>query len=134
MNFDIKIGLKNIAESSVTKNNTALAVGSGSLEVLATPAMLALIEKAAADLLEKILPQEYTSVGTLLNVEHIAPSPVGMKIFAEVEVVEVNGRKIIFKVSAKDEVEEIGRGTHERFIVGREKFQTKADSKSKNIL
>lgn len=130
MNFEkIEVGLKNSAESIVTETDTALSVGSGSLKVLATPKMLALIEKAAAELLEKNLPTEYTSVGILLNVKHTSPSPVGIKYFAEVEIIEVDGRKIIFEVVAKDERGEIGRGNHERFIVEREKFQAKANAK-----
>lgn len=130
MNFEnLKVGLKNSVESVVTENDTALKVGSGSLKVLATPKMIALMEKSAADLVEKILPEEFTSVGISLNVQHIAPTPVGLKIFAEAEIISVEGRKIIFTVSAKDEVEEIGRGTHERFIVDRKKFFAKAEKK-----
>ena len=96
---------------------------------MATPKMIALMEKAATDLLEKILPENFTSVGISLNIQHTAPTPTGMKIFAEAEIIEVSGRKILFEVSAKDEVGEIGRGKHERFIVDRKKFQEKADSK-----
>ena len=130
MTFEnIQVGLKNSAESVVTENDTALAVESGSLKVLATPKLIALIEKAASDLAEKNLPAEYTSVGTLLNVKHTAPTPVGMKFFAEVEIIEVDRRRIVFKTIMKDERGEIGQGTHERFIVEREKFQTKANSK-----
>ncbi len=123
------VGLKNTVAQIVTENDTALAVGSGSLKVLATPKMLALIEKAAADLVEKNLPRELTSVGISLDVKHIAPTPIGLKIRAEVEIVEMDGRKIIFDVAAFDEVEKIGSGRHERFIVEREKFQRKADKK-----
>ena len=127
--MELQIGLKNSVAQVVTENDTALAVGSGSLKVLATPKLIALIEKAAAELVEKNLSQELTSVGISVNFEHTAPTPVGMKISAEVEIIEIAGRKIIFKVAAFDEVGEIGHGTHERFIVNREKFQTKADSK-----
>lgn len=130
MDFEnLKIGLKNSVESVVTENDTALKVGSGSLKVLATPKMIALMEKSAADLVEKILLEEFTSVGISLNVQHIAPTPIGLKFFAEAEIISVEGRKIIFTVSAKDEVEEIGRGTHERFIVDRKKFFAKAEKK-----
>ena len=130
MDFEnLKVGLKNSAESFVTENDTAIKVGSGSLKVLATPKMIALMEKAATDLLEKILPENFTSVGISLNIQHTAPTPTGMKIFAEAEIIEVSGRKILFEVSAKDDVGEIGRGKHERFIVDRKKFQEKADSK-----
>lgn len=128
--MELQIGLKNSAAQVVTENDTAVAVGSGSLKVLATPKIIALIEKAAAELVEKNLSPELTSVGISVNFEHTAPTPVGMKISAEVEIIEIAGRKIIFKVAAFDEVGEIGRGKHERFIVNREKFQAKADSKN----
>lgn len=127
--MDLKIGLKNSVAQVVTESDTAVAVGSGSLKVLATPKLIALIEKAAADLTEKNLSPELTSVGISVNFEHTAPTPVGMNFSAEVEIIEIDGRKIIFNVSAFDEVGEIGRGKHERFIVNREKFQSKADSK-----
>ena len=130
MQFEnLKVGLKNSAEIVVEEKFTALAMGSGSLKVLATPQMICLMEKAAADLVEKILPTEFTSVGILMNVKHTAPTPVGMKIHADAEIISVEERKIIFEVAAYDEVGEIGRGTHERFIVQREKFQNKADEK-----
>ena len=127
--MDLKIGLKNSVAQVVTESDTAVAVGSGSLKVLATPKLIAFIEKAAAELVEKNLSPELTSVGILINFEHTAPTPVGMKFSAEVEIIEIDGRKIIFDVTAFDEVGEIGRGKHERFIVNREKFQSKADSK-----
>ena len=126
---NLTVGLEKSVSMVVTESDTALAVGSGSLKVLATPKMLALIEKAAADLVEENLPEEWTSVGISLNVAHTAPTPVGMQIRAEAELVELDGRKIIFEVAAFDECGEIGRGRHERFIVNREKFQLKADAK-----
>ena len=130
MQFEnLKIGLKNSAESIVTENDTALKIGSGSLKVLATPKMIALMEKSAADLVEKLLPEEFTSVGISLNIQHTAPTPINMKFSAQSEIISLDGRKIIFEVVANDERGEIGRGTHERFIVERKKFQSKADSK-----
>jgi len=130
MQFEnLKIGLKNSVAQIVTEKDTAVAVGSGSLKVLATPKLIALVEKAAADLAEKVLPPEFTSVGTLINFEHTAPTPLNLKYRAEVEIAEIDGRKIIFEVTTFDERGEIGRGRHERFIVNREKFQAKADSK-----
>ncbi len=130
MTGNLQIGLKNTVAQIVSENDTALTVGSGSLKVLATPKMLALIEKAAADLAEKNLPPEFTSVGISINVSHIAPTPVGLEIRAEAELIEMDGRKLIFEVAAYDSVEKIGFGRHERFIVDREKFQAKADKKS----
>ena len=129
MTYEHLRGLRNVAEISVTAENTALALGSGSLKVFATPAMIRLIERAAAELVEKNLPPESTSVGISINIKHSAPTPIGMNVRAEVEIISVDGRKIIFDVAAFDERGEIGRGTHERFIVDREKFQSKADAK-----
>lgn len=130
MNFEnLKVGTKNFIELLVTESDTALAMKSGSLKVLATPKIICLVEEAAANLAEKFLPAEFTSVGTSLNVNHIAPTPIGLKVRAEVELVEVDGRKLIFDVKALDDAGEIFNGTHERFIVNREKFQAKANSK-----
>lgn len=130
MNFEnLKAGEKNIAASIVTENDTALKVGSGSLKVLSTPKMVALMEKSAADLAEKFLPENFTSVGIFLEVHHTAPTPIGLKIFAESEIKKIEERKIFFEIIARDEHGEIGRANHTRFIVDREKFQEKADKK-----
>ena len=126
---EIKVGAKLLVASSVNQHNTALAMGSGSLEVFATPALCALMEKAASNLLEGMLPVEQTSVGTALNIAHTAASPVGIKVWAEAEITAVDGRKVSFKLLAKDEVGEIGSGTHERFLVAKDKFQMKANAK-----
>lgn len=113
----------------VTNNNTAVSVGSGSLAVYATPAMLALIEKAACVALKGVLNEGETSVGTLLNVKHIAATPVGMKVSATAELIERDGRRLVFNVTANDECGLIGEGTHERFVVNSEKFIQKTYSK-----
>ena len=123
------IGMTNAAEEIVTEKNIASTLKSGSLKVFATPAMIRLIEEAAAELVEKNLPPESTSVGISININHTAPTPLNMKVRAEVKIVSVEGRKIIFEVVAFDERGEIGRGTHERFIVDKKKFQSKADAK-----
>ena len=126
---NLKIGEKNFVETKVTESDTALAMKSGSLKVLATPKLVCLVEEAASTLAEKFLPADYTSVGTNLNVNHIAPTPIGLNVRAEVELVEVDGLKLIFKVAVFDNVGEIFKGTHERFIVNREKFSNKALSR-----
>lgn len=113
----------------VTENKTALSVGSGSLAVYATPSMLALIEKAACEALKGVLDETETTVGTLLNVKHIAATPVGMQVSATAELVEREGRRLVFKVVANDECGVIGEGIHERFIVNSEKFIQKTYSK-----
>ena len=129
MENSLKIGMSNIVESISTEETTALNMKSGSLKVLATPAMMCLMEQAAAELVEKNLPDDLTSVGISINVAHKAPTPIGLNIKAEAVVINIDGRKISFEVKAYDDVDEIGSGTHERFIVSKEKFQSKADSK-----
>lgn len=130
MEFEkLNIGRKKQAEESVTEQNTALAMGSGSLAVYATPAMTCLMEKAAASLAEECLPENWTSVGISLEIRHTAPTPIGMSVRAEAKITQVDGRKITYEVCAFDEKGEIGSGTHERFIVEAAKFQNKANSK-----
>ncbi len=114
---------------TVTEANTALSVGSGSLKVYATPAMLALMEKAACKALEPVLADGETTVGTLLNVKHLSATPVGMQVSATAELLEKDGRRYVFKVTASDECGVIGEGTHERFAVLSEKFTEKTYSK-----
>lgn len=126
---EIKIGLTNEVSEMVTESNTATAMGSGVLKVYATPAMCALMEKAASDLMDTLVDEGNTTVGISLNIAHNAATPVGMKVSAKAEITAVDGRKISFKVTASDEAGEIGCGTHDRFIVGAEKFQAKTDSK-----
>ncbi len=122
---------KNIATVSeiVTESNTALSVGSGSLKVYATPAMLALMEKAACEAIKDLLNDGETTVGTNLNVNHIAATPIGMQVSATAELIERDGRKFVFKVTASDESGIIGEGSHERFCVLSDRFTEKTYSK-----
>ena len=125
-----EIGTKCYSKTVVTDENTAIAAGSGSLPVFATPFMLALMENAASKCADKFLEEGSTTVGTLLNVSHNAATAVGMKGTACAESTAVEGRKIIFKVTASDEKGEIGEGVHERFIVYKEKFLKKAQERT----
>ena len=129
MENNLKIGMNNVVEAKSTENTTALNMKSGSLKVLATPAMMCLMEQAAAELVERNLPDDMTSVGISINVAHKAPTPIGLTVKAEAIITDIDGRKITFDVKASDGIDEIGSGTHERFIVNKEKFQTKADNK-----
>ncbi|WP_019552430.1 thioesterase family protein [Propionispira raffinosivorans] len=129
MDFEFKIGMKETAQDVVAEQNTAVFMGSGSLPVYATPAMLALIEKASALLAQKTLPDLMSTVGILLNVKHIAATPVGMKVRVESELILVEGRKLTFKVTAFDEKEKIAEGIHERFVIKKESFLQKAEAK-----
>ena len=108
---------------------TACVMGSGTLDVFATPSMIALIEETAWRSVAPQLESGMATVGTLLNVAHVAPTPVGMTVKCETELTEVDGRRLVFSVKVSDECGEIGRGTHERFIINEEKFQKKADTK-----
>lgn len=126
---EIRIGMNSTKETVVTTKNTAVSVGSGSLEVFATPAMTALMEKAAAAAVADSMEDDETTVGTLLNINHISATPCGMKVKAYAEVTEINGREITFKVTAEDEKGEIGNGIHKRFVVFGKKFISKTNSK-----
>lgn len=125
----IGIGIKGIAEEVVIEHNTALKMGSGTLKVYATPAMIALMEKAAYKSVENVVGEGNGTVGTLMNVQHISATPIGMKVRAESELIAIEGRKLTFKVEAFDEKGKIGEGLHERFIVDNNNFQRKANEK-----
>ena len=127
---EIKIGLTNEAKTIVNEANIASTMGSGCLRVFATPAMCCLMEKAASELMDSLVEEGSTTVGTALNIAHTAATPVGMEVVAAAEITAVEGRKISFRVTARDESGEIGSGTHERFIVYKDKFQAKTDAKS----
>ena len=125
----IQVGLRREERGVSDEAHSARAVGSGLLPVLATPAMAAMMEQAAAGALEEFLPEGWTSVGISLNIEHTSATPLGMNFRAEAEVTAVEGRKILFDVRAYDDAGEIGRGTHARFAVESEPFLTKAAKK-----
>lgn len=125
----VQVGLKNTVSEEVTEARTARAMGSGSLPVYATPAMTCLMEKAATEAVEALVPEGWTTVGISLHVAHTAATPVGLTVRAEAEVTAVEGRKIIFTVRAYDDQGEIGVGSHERFAVAKEKFLAKTAAK-----
>ena len=128
---ELKTGLKGRAEVAVTHENTAAVVGSGALEVFATPAMVALMEKAALESVQPYLEEGQGTVGTRLEISHLAATPVGMTVRAESELIEVDRRKLVFIVTAWAGDEKIGEGTHQRFIVNNESFLAKAKAKGK---
>ena len=123
------IGLEGVAEMTVTPELTARAMGSGTLDVLATPAMIALMEKAAWESVTPYLDEGQCTVGTLMSAKHIAASPVGMKITCKTRLTAVDGRRLVFAVECFDAAGKIGEAEHERFIVFSERFQSKADAK-----
>lgn len=125
----LTIGIKGREEVMVTEENTAKAMGSGTLDVFATPAMTALMEMTAWKSVAPFLEDGDGTVGTLLQITHDAPTPLGMKVFCESELLEVDGRRLVFHVAAFDEKGKIGEGRHERFVINNEKFAAKAEKK-----
>ncbi len=125
----IEPGLVASTEILVGTRDTAHHVGSGKIKVLATPVMVMLLEEAALNAVEGLLPAGQQTVGTRLDVSHIAATPVGMRVTARAEVVAVDGRKLTFKVWADDEVERIGEGIHERIVVDVERFDKRTRAK-----
>lgn len=122
-------GIKNRLELLVDQDHTAKKLGSGELEVFATPAMIALIEETCWKSVADEVGEGNGTVGIKLDVSHLAATPVGMKVWCESELVSEEGRKLTFSVKVYDEAGLIGEGTHERFIVNNDKFMTKAESK-----
>ena len=127
----VKPGLRGEAGLLVSEEHTAPRVGSGAVHVLATPVMINLMEAAALAAVEELLPSGHQSLGTVLNVRHIAATPVGMRVRASATVQRVDGRTVFFAVEARDEREVIGDGTHERVVVNVEKFDQRVQRKLK---
>lgn len=125
----VQPGLTGEAHTIVTDALTAAALGSGSVNVYSTPALIALLEAAAIHALEGHLPDGQTSVGTRLDVRHLAATPIGMAITARATLKEVDGRRLVFEVEASDPVERIGVGVHERFIVDKARFEARVQAK-----
>ena len=125
----MEIGIIGKLEIIVTEEKTAKAMGSGELNVFATPAMIALMENTAYTSVAAQLEPGQGTVGTLMNVKHVAATPVGMKVVCETKLIEIDRRRLVFAVTASDEAGLIGEGVHERFIVDNAKFQSRADAK-----
>lgn len=129
--MNIEVGMTATVNCTVDESNVAAVVGSGSLNVFATPAMIALMEKAACEAISSGLEEGSTTVGTLVNAQHLSATPLGMSVSVTATVTEVDGRKICFDVEASDEVGIIGKGQHERFVVFADKFMAKTEAKGK---
>ena len=127
--MSIEIGAKGRAETVVTEHNTANAVGSGLVPVFATPYMIALMENAAVYAEGPHLAEGEGTVGTRLDVSHDAATPIGMKVWAEAELVRVDRKALTFNVTAYDEAGVIGKGTHDRFIITVDRFLAKAEQR-----
>lgn len=125
----LQTGITGEARCLVTAQNTAAAMGSGELEVFATPAMIALIEKAAWQSVASHMEEGCGTVGTALRVRHLSATPVGMEVTAKTELCQIDGRRLVFRVEVRDAKGMVGDGEHERFIVKNESFVRKAKGK-----
>lgn len=125
----MEIGLEGRCAQLVTPSLSARALGSGAVDVYATPAMIALMEQTAAQSVAPHLEEGFCTVGTALNVSHEAATPMGMKVWCNSVLLQISGRKLTFRVEAFDEKGRIGAGTHERFIVRQQSFEARARAK-----
>jgi fluoroacetyl-CoA thioesterase len=123
-------GLTGVANTTVNPENTAQHLGSGSVQVFATPQMILLMEMAAVKAIDHLLPEGFRTVGIGVNLQHLAATPVGMTITAKAELVEVDGRRLHLRVEAWDEQEKIGEGTHSRAIIEVQRFRQKVQEKA----
>lgn len=124
-------GISCETEIEVKEETLASRWGSGIVEVFSTPALIGLMENAAEKAVRPFLDEGETTVGTRVEVKHIAPTPKGMKVRASATILKVEGRRLVFKVEAWDEVERIGEGEHERFVVDRNRFMNRVQEKGK---
>lgn len=122
MEFNLRVGIKNKLEKIVTMNDTAKVFGSGAAEVFATPMMIGMMEGASMDAVKDYLPEGFSTVGISVNIKHVSATPVGKKVWAEAELIEMDRKRLVFKVYAYDEDKKIGDGIHERFIIDEKKF------------
>ena len=129
---ELQPGLSAEHEVTVTEADTAARWGSGLVPVFGTPALVGLMENAAVRALNGHLPPGQTTVGGRIDVRHLAPTPVGMRVRARAELVAVESRRLTFHLQAWDEVEPVGEATHERFIIDEQKFVARAKAKGKS--
>lgn len=128
---ELEIGITNHGELTVTMEETAASAGSGGQPVFSTPHMIALMEKTAWASVEPCMEEGRTTVGTRLDVSHLSASPVGAHISCESELIEIDGRRLVFNVTASDDAGLIGEGIHERFVIETEKFMARTEAKIK---
>ena len=132
-NFNLKTGLTGEAKVKVSEENTALKFGSGTIDVFATPAMIGLMEKASIEAVDNLLPKGFATVGTKIEVRHLAATPVGMNVTAKAELLEIDNKKLKFSIEAYDDLDKIGEGTHFRYIINLEEFINRNKTKLKNL-
>lgn len=130
--MDVRPGTTEEVEITVTADRTADAMGNRGVRVLSTPHLIALFEEAALTLIQRHLPAGASSVGTMVEMRHLAPTPVGMRVKVRATLLETDGKRFLFQVEAHDELEKVGEGKHERFVVPNlEKFLSRAMAKGK---
>lgn len=122
---ELSVGLTGERNATVLPELTARYMGSGGLDVYATPAMIALMEAAAVAAIEHLLPEGQASVGIAVDVEHLSATPVGEQVRAQAEIIDIEGRRVTFEVRAWDDSELIGEGTHTRFVIDLERFMSR---------
>lgn len=127
----LKIGDLFTSELIVEEKHTAAAFGSGNIYVFSTPMMIGLMENAALNCAQEGLDVDWSTVGTTVDIRHMAATPMGQRVYATAELVEIDDKKLLFKVEAFDENEKIGEGLHGRYIIHVEKFMARIDQKSK---
>ena len=126
---ELEVGLTGTFQEVVLPEKTAAHIQSGSVNVYATPMMIALMEKAACNALENVLTPEETTVGTSVDIKHLAPTPINMKVKATAKLKCIDNRRLTFEIVVEDEVEKIGEGLHERVVVNKEKFHAKSNKR-----
>ncbi|MBQ8702750.1 MAG: thioesterase family protein [Bacteroidales bacterium] len=125
----LQTGLKGHKEQTVTPEMSAARVGSGLVDVFATPMLVALVEQTCYESVLPYLAEGQGTVGTLVNISHTSATPIGKRVWCDSEVVEIDRRRLVFKVTAYDEAGPIGEGTHERFVIDTERFMAKLKDK-----
>ncbi len=131
VSMELELGMKAVVKKRVTENDTAKKFGSGEVLVFATPMMIGLMENAALRAVDPHLPPGFATVGTHVDVKHLAATPVGMNVRAEAELIEIKGKKLTFKITAFDELDKIGEGLHTRYIIELKPFIASAENKGK---
>jgi fluoroacetyl-CoA thioesterase len=128
LNMALTVGMKGDALTTVVHENTAAAVGAGGVEVFGTPMMVALMENAAWQAVIDSLDEGQVTVGTTVNIRHLAATPIGQQVRATAELIQIDGRRLLFNVEAYDERQKIGDGQHERYIVDLDRFLSRIQS------